>query len=239
MKIGGPKPPSAPAAPGAVRPSAPAQPLQRPADALTIMGIPETELTPRVRAAIAELMGEVDRLRRELEATKGRLAEAAQLADQDPLTAVLNRRAFVRELSRVLAFSERYGVAACLVFFDLDDFKQVNDEFGHAAGDAALVHLGETLLANVRESDVVGRLGGDEFAVILAKAEREVALKKAESLAAAIRAAPPVVEGRAVPLSFSYGVVAFRNGVSAQEALKEADREMYAQKRARRSPGGT
>ena len=126
-------------------------------DSASIMGIPEGELTPRVREALMQLMGEVDQLRREMSALRERLRESDELADRDPLIPVLNRRAFVRELSRVIAFGRRYGDPAGLVYFDIDDFKQVNDRHGHAAGDVALHHLAKLILDNVRETDIVGR----------------------------------------------------------------------------------
>src|SRR5213078_3970705 len=104
------------------------------------------------------LMGEVDALRRELQQTKTRLEAAEKEADQDQLLPVLNRRAFVRELTRNIAFTARYGTPASLLFFDLDGFKQVNDTFGHAGGDAVLAHFAQVLRENVRDSDCVGRL---------------------------------------------------------------------------------
>src|SRR5579875_145629 len=134
-------------------------------------------------------LGEPDavvRLKAENAVLRARLAEAERLADHDALIPVLNRRAFSRELARTIAYCERYGAAASLVFFDLDGFKAVNDAHGHAAGDAALRAVAEVLTANVRDSDLVGRLGGDEFGVILAQANREVATIKAAALAGQI-----------------------------------------------------
>src|ERR1700759_2199620 len=104
----------------------------------SVLGIPESEFTPRVRDAIVTLMGEVDNLRRELSAMKGRLEEAEKNADQDQLLPVLGRRAFVRELTRYIAFTGRYGTPASLIYFDLNGFKSVNDTHGHAGGDAVL-----------------------------------------------------------------------------------------------------
>ena len=114
--------------------------------------------------------------------TKARLEAVETVADQDGLLPLLNRRAFVREMSRMISFAERYDVPASLIYFDLDGFKAVNDAHGHAAGDAALTYIADLLRANVRESDIVGRLGGDEFGVILAKADQAQAESKARSL---------------------------------------------------------
>ena len=113
-----------------------------------VLGIPEAEFTPRVRDAIMGLMGEVDILRRELNQTRARLEEAGKAADQDQLLPLFNRRAFVRELTRYIAFAGRYGTPASLIYFDLDGFKAVNDTYGHAAGDAVLAHFADVLLAH-------------------------------------------------------------------------------------------
>jgi diguanylate cyclase (GGDEF)-like protein len=203
----------------------------KPADVSEILGIPEAEFTPRVRDAIMSLMAEVDRLRREIDRTKARLEAVETMADQDGLLPLLNRRAFVREMSRVISFAERYEVPASLIYFDLDGFKALNDTYGHAAGDAALGHIANLLTGNVRESDLVGRLGGDEFGVILAKADQGQAEKKARSLADLFRANPFVWEENPVPLSFAYGVHGFKKGENVDVAMANADKAMYAAKR--------
>ena len=183
---------------------------------------------------LAAALAEVAALRHELAETHRRLAEAELLADRDALTPVLNRRAFVRELSRTLAFCQRYDAPASLVFFDMDAFKSVNDRFGHAAGDAALQVVAASLAEHVRESDVVGRLGGDEFAVILAQANREAAETKALDLKRRIEAEPLVFEGAEIPLRFSYGVRAFEAGMEAAQMVAEADAAMFLSKGRRR-----
>ena len=204
----------------------------RPAQEVSsVLGIPEAEFTPRVRDAIMTLMAEVDRLRQELDQVKKRLEAAETEADQDDLLPVLNRRAFVREMTRIMSFGERYDLAASLIYCDLDGFKAVNDTFGHAAGDAALLHVAGLLMANVRESDVVGRLGGDEFGVILAKADIAQAQRKAASLAKLFEAQPFSWEGQALPLSFAFGVCMFQKGESVASAMANADKAMYASKR--------
>lgn len=200
-------------------------------DVSSVLGIPEAEFTPRVRDAIMTLMAEVDRLRAELDRTKERLESAETIADQDGLLPILNRRAFVREMSRIMSFGERYGVTASLLYFDLDGFKTVNDAHGHAAGDAALRHVATMLMENVRESDIIGRLGGDEFGVILAKADQTQAEKKARSLADIFAARPFEWQDKPLPLSFAFGVHAFQKGENADAAMANADKAMYAAKR--------
>lgn len=200
-------------------------------DVTSIMGIPETELTPKVREAIMTLMGEVDRLRREMEETRRRLQDAEAVADQDTLMPILNRRAFVRELSRTISYSQRYKAEASLIYFDLNGFKAVNDRLGHAAGDSVLRHVSGLLLSNVRDSDIVGRLGGDEFGVILARGGEHEAQNKAESLSELIRTRPTVFDGQDIPISVAAGVTAFSADEDPAAAIARADEAMYAKKR--------
>ena len=204
-------------------------------DTLSIMGIPAAELTPKVREAIMTLMAEVDRLRQEVEEQRARVSNLERLADQDPLTPLVNRRAFVRELSRIVSFSERYGTPASLIYFDMNGLKKVNDTHGHPAGDAALQKVASVLLDNVRESDLVGRLGGDEFGVLLAHADEEASAEKATQLMEAIQAQPLVWEGIEIEISLAYGNYTFKGGEDANAAIAAADREMYVRKHAGRA----
>lgn len=220
---------------GPVTKAAPVTPTRRasdqPLDVTTIMGIPESELTPKVKAAFEKLLAEVVNMRQELERAQKRIGYLEELADRDSLAPVLNRRAFVRELSRMMSFAERYGSPGSVLFFDVNGMKQVNDAHGHGAGDAALKHIAATLLANVRSSDVVGRLGGDEFGVVLAQASREIAMEKAAHLADNVQSEPAVWEGIELEVSVSYGVHTFAGEEQVDEALNAADRAMYEQKR--------
>ncbi|WP_416896224.1 MAG: GGDEF domain-containing protein [Minwuia sp.] len=200
-------------------------------DTAEVAGIPAHELTPKVRDAIMSLMAEVESLRSQLHDAQRRTEEAEKVADQDPLTPVSNRRAFVRDLSRMISYSERYGVPASLIFFDVNGMKQINDTHGHKAGDDALLTVADKLVANTRDSDVVGRLGGDEFAVVLAQADEKAAMMKAEELVEAIQSEPVVVNGETVPISVAYGIFPFRPGEDASSTLAEADRRMYERKR--------
>src|SRR5258708_5265488 len=205
------------------------------ADPTEFLGVPEAELTPAVKAAVQTLIGEIDDLRGEVGRLKARLAETEDLADRDALTPLLNRRALLRELSRIRTFAQRYGSPASLVYFDLDDLKGVNDRLGHAAGHAALKAVAERLLANVRESDIVGRMGGDEFAVILVQPDHITAEAKAASLALAIETEPFRVGDSSAPLHVSWGVREITQDADPQTLVAQAAAAMYARKRERRS----
>lgn len=222
--------PDAAERPAAARPNAAARPARAAVDVATIMGVPEAELTPKVRAALDRLLAEVQSLREDLERSRRRVAYLEKLADRDPLAPVLNRRAFVRELTRMIAFAERYATSGSVVYLDIDGMKRINDAHGHGAGDAALKHVAEVLLRDVRSSDIVGRLGGDEFGIILAQADGRAAAAKATSLARAIEGEPISWQGATLELGVSYGSYTFAGGEDVDEALGAADRAMYAQK---------
>ncbi len=202
-----------------------------PGSVLGIPGISADALTPELREGVARLAAERDRLRDDLAKARGRIAALERLADEDSLTPVANRRAFVRQLTRMIAFTHRYGVPASVVYFDINNMKQINDEHGHPAGDAALRHIATVLRDNIRSSDIVGRLGGDEFGVILAQTDAEQAHSKAAALAAAITETPLRWEDLSIAVSAAYGVHAFSATDDPQHAIEAADRAMYQQKR--------
>ena len=215
--------------------SAQRAPVAQSADgaAARVLGIPESEFTPRVRDAIVSLMDEVESLRRDLKTTLERLDEAEKNADQDQLLPLLNRRAFVRELTRQISLAGRHGIPASLIYFDLDDFKAINDSIGHTGGDAVLKQLASVLQANVRDTDRIGRLGGDEFGVLLSHADQAQAHVKADQLAQKLHQLPTVWDGKEIALSFAYGAFELRGGDNAELAITRADEAMYAHKRRR------
>jgi diguanylate cyclase (GGDEF)-like protein len=224
----------APRGPKAAAASAGGSAVAAPQDVISILGVPEVELTPRVRQALGMLMAEVDTLRRERDRLREQLKAQEALADTDPLVETMNRRAFVRELARIVSFADRYDVHASLIFFDLDGFKAINDGYGHAAGDATLRHVAAYLKTHTRDSDVVGRVGGDEFAVILAQASGAQAQIKAASLAAGLAETPFLLEGVEHRIQASVGVYTFEKGDTPERVLARADEAMYAAKGARR-----
>ncbi len=203
-----------------------------PHDTVGVLGIPAHEVTSRVREALLTLMQEVESLRREVERNKTRMAELEKLADSDTLSPVANRRAFVRELSRVMSYAERYQVETSILFVDVNDLKTINDVHGHGAGDAALVHVAEILRANIRGSDLVGRLGGDEYAVILSHASEEMATQKADLLQNKISERPVNYNNNDIKVAAAVGVYTFGPGETPTAVLAAADKRMYARKKA-------
>ena len=181
------------------------------------------------------LRSEVERLAAELEEARARAARLETLAHEDALTGLLNRRGFLRDLTRAVAVASRYRAPAALILVDLDRFKPVNDRYGHPTGDNALRHIANLLRRHVRASDSVGRLGGDEFVLIIWQVDEAVAQQKAVAIEAMIAAAPLAVGGGTLPLGASVGATLLQADDTAEAALARADRAMYARKEERRA----
>jgi diguanylate cyclase (GGDEF)-like protein len=184
-------------------------------------------------AEVRDLRGLVERQAAEIKAMRAHAARLETLAHEDALTGLLNRRGFLRDLTRAAAYQTRYGGGVALVMVDLDDFKSINDRFGHAAGDLALKAVAAILISNVRASDSVGRLGGDEFALIIWQIDEAAAGQKALSLEGIIAASQSAAGGTALPLAASAGVTFLEAEDTVETALARADRAMYARKRER------
>lgn len=190
--------------------------------------------------AAADLKTEIERLRAEVETLRQhavsleRRAEAAEAAaDHDVLTPALNRRGFVAAMGQAMAYCVRHNVPAVLLYLDLDGFKGVNDALGHPAGDAALVHVANLLLENVRASDAVGRLGGDEFGLLMLNAGIEEGRDKARRLTETLASEGFEWDGKKAPLGGSFGVRAWAGQEDAEIWLAEADAAMWVRKRSR------
>ncbi len=161
--------------------------------------------------------------------------ELAFLAGHDPLTQLANRRRFEEVCSRELAEARRLGSVGSVLWLDLDHFKYINDGYGHAAGDEALVQFAEFLRHHARSYSTLARLGGDEFAVLLPHAEASEALGASKRLVADLAATSFAVEGRSARIGVSIGVVTYpRDGDSLEDLLAAADLAMYVAKDAGR-----
>lgn len=184
------------------------------------------------RSEHARLIRQIAGLELELDAMRAKLEELETYVILDPLTEVLNRRGFQREIERADAYIKRYGGRAVLAYLDLDGFKAVNDRHGHGAGDALLQAIAFMIRRNVRTSDTIARLGGDEFALIMWNLSDADAHAKIAALEHAI--AETVIEWEGVPVSVraSAGMAPLGNDPSF--VLAKADAAMYQRKRARR-----
>ena len=183
------------------------------------------------RSQAMRLVAEVERLEEELAAARAQMAALAARAEIDPLTDIVNRRGFERELKRACAYVKRYGASAALIYLDLDGFKRVNDDHGHPAGDAMLKAVAMVLARHVRASDLAARIGGDEFAVLLWQCTEADAQAKAVALEAAIERTTATYAGSRLSVGASAGVAMLLPLDQAADVVGRADRAMYARKR--------
>src|SRR5581483_8975120 len=158
----------------------------------------------------------------------------------DELTGLANRRAIEEMLRTELARAQRYNGQVCLIFADLDDFKDVNDRYGHPFGDTVLCAFAETIAETVRDVDLAGRWGGEEFVLVLPGTDAEggaaVADRARRLLGRRVIAAPT---GERVPLSASFGVAAFPTCADLESLVASADDALYLAKRSGKDRVGT
>ncbi len=150
-------------------------------------------------------------------------------ATTDHLTGLANRRRFERHLEREVGRTERHGRPFCLLVLDVDNFKQVNDTYGHEAGDEALRRLAKVLQEGTRGIDLAARVGGEEFAVILTETSLDVGLEVAERLRIALGAGEIPATGH---IAASFGVAEYpTHAQSSRQLLASADTALYEAKR--------
>ncbi len=149
----------------------------------------------------------------------------------DELTGLANRRRFLAQLETEVARSRRSGSPLAIVLSDLDDFKQVNDKYGHEAGDRALRAFADIMRGVVRDVDLPVRLGGEEFAVLLPDTDLAGAVNLAERIRSALEAAEIESDANRIRVTASFGVSCFPVAVAADDLLVDADRRLYDAKR--------
>jgi diguanylate cyclase (GGDEF)-like protein len=163
------------------------------------------------------------------------LEQIQQLARYDELTRLLNRRSLLEQLQLEKSRADRTGTGFSIALFDIDHFKRVNDNHGHAAGDAVLKQFAELMRLVMRDSDVFGRYGGEEFMLILPATELAAALKGAERLRAAIAAKDWNAVVPNLALTVSAGVARYRKGEAIEQLISRADAALYQAKGAGRN----
>ena len=164
--------------------------------------------------------------------TRGQRDQLLMLARKDPLTGVGNRRALDEKLAEICAAQTRARVPASLILLDIDNFKEFNDQFGHAAGDQILSRLTEIIDLRIRITDSLYRIGGEEFVVVLDGQDKEKARRLAEQLRTLVEANELAPAGS---VTISLGVAELGHGESPAQWLKRADVALYESKRAGRN----
>lgn len=161
-----------------------------------------------------------------------RAAELSHLAMTDHLTGLANRAQFDRVLAVEVAHAMRSGRPFAVLYMDLDNFKIVNDRFGHAAGDAVLCEVARRLAEQVRVEDVLARFGGDEFGVLIRDGDQDAAQTLARRITEAVSAPIALSAGDTAGVGISVGIATYTNAVdSAAALLAQADRALYQVKR--------
>ena len=172
--------------------------------------------------------------RRTLERTQLQqtIHELTELSLRDPLTALFNRRGLTERLIEEWSRARRYGAPLSLMMVDIDHFKRINDQHGHATGDVAIGHVARLLARDRRLSDIVARYGGEEFVLLLPHTPGEGAFSLAERLRYLIEQSPYRAARGEAQLTVSIGVAAFDPAMrEADDLLKLADRALYTSKR--------
>jgi diguanylate cyclase (GGDEF)-like protein/PAS domain S-box-containing protein len=167
---------------------------------------------------------------RDVTQQRARQREARHLAEVDPLTELSNRRGFEAHLQQAITRVARTGQSASLMFIDLDNFKPINDNHGHLAGDAMLWAVANVLRHGVRDSDIVARLGGDEFAVILAGCSLKRARRIASDLLESVRGLTIPWDLQRLGVGASIGIAAIGGSMSVDDAVAAADAQCYRAK---------
>lgn len=188
------------------------------------------ELLARVNTHL-QLKHTTDRLRQTTQELREALASVERLARVDALTNVLNRRSLLEVIHQELNRSRRYVLPFSLLMLDLDRFKQVNDTYGHAAGDRALCATVERIQQIIRTVDSIGRYGGEEFVVVLPQTPLKKAVDAAERIRFAIAKKPICTDTGSFSLTASLGITTYSpQDKEVDELLKRADKALYQAK---------
>jgi diguanylate cyclase (GGDEF)-like protein len=184
-------------------------------------------------------IGFVERLTQEAEAKAAEeakkfendIASLRKLAETDPLTNLMNRRAFLDAASDAMRYFQRYGRPIATLIVDIDHFKRVNDDHGHAAGDAVIRRVGELIAQTLRETDKVARFGGEEFVVLLREVSEHDAHELAERIRLVIAESRIPFDAKELGVTVSIGCAAISsNDRDIEELIERADRALYAAK---------
>ena len=192
-------------------------------------------LTKAALAAVRNLQSDLNDAKGELIRRQNRILALERIATTDELTKLTNRRgfldAFEKEMDRTNRGQAKGGL---LLMIDMDNFKSINDTYGHTAGDEALKIVAQTLQAHIRRMDVAARMGGDEFVLLFANADPIGAVDRAQKLARKLNSLTLKWEGERIPVRASLGIQSYKKGDSIETIFSKADARMYKAKEERK-----
>lgn len=181
--------------------------------------------------AVRRLQIDLNRATLDIQAKSTRIAELESLLTTDELTKILNRRGFFDMFERELDRTNRQiSTGGILIMIDLDNFKAINDTYGHSAGDKALQLVAQTLSIYIRKMDCAARLGGDEFIVLFSNTDQIASLERAQKLARKLNSLILKCDGHRIPIRASIGIEPYNKGDSVQGIFNKADAKMYKDK---------
>ena len=193
-------------------------------------------LTKAALAAVRNLQGDLNDAKGELIRRQNRIHALERIATTDELTNLTNRRGFLDAFEKEMDRTNRNQVRGGLVIMiDMDNFKSINDTYGHAAGDEALRIVAQTLQAHIRRMDIAARMGGDEFILLFSNADRIGAVDRAQKLARKLNSLTLKWEGNRIPIRASLGIQSYQKGDTIEKIFSEADARMYKAKEERKS----
>ncbi len=195
----------------------------------------QAQRAERAEQQLDELKQRLSSMERETEQLRSQLETEHRRALRDPLTGVPNRLAYMDRIQAELARADRYGNPLCLMVWDVDHFKQVNDRYGHQAGDKVLRVLAQTLVRRMRASDFIARYGGEEFVVLLPETRLDDARRIAEDLRETVAGLDFHYRQEPVPITASCGLTEYRKGDVPESIFARADGALYRAKEAGRN----
>jgi len=180
-------------------------------------------------------------MKRKIKDLLEKIKELEFLAYFDELTNVYNRRGFLKESEKIfktVVYKRKeierrigYKIPLSIIFLDIDDFKMINDKYGHKVGDLVLKKVAKILRERLRDSDIIGRLGGEEFVISLIGCDLNSALKIAEELRKKIEKSNLKIKKERIKLTASFGVVTYTNEKTLYDLINKADKAMYKAKK--------
>ncbi|MCF6201478.1 MAG: diguanylate cyclase [Hydrogenimonas sp.] len=185
----------------------------------------------RIEAFQNDLMSELQRANELIRSLESEIEELQKQSNIDPLTKLYNRKALEIDAKELLRFSDERNLNISLLMIDADDFKKINDNFGHLAGDKVLVLLAKLFKLSIREYDRAYRYGGEEFLIIFNRADTDNAKKVAERIMKTVRSNKLIYKGNIIRITLSMGLTSHQKGDTLESMIERADAAVYQAKR--------